>query len=99
MINFDFPPTPNDYVHRVGRYATTLFFFFLSLPQILLLSFHYLPHSTARGFESGTALTFVCPTDEGRLKEVEERLRGDSGKKLPQGRSRYKITVISITSL
>ena len=23
IINFDFPPTPNDYVHRVGRYVYT----------------------------------------------------------------------------
>ena len=59
-----------------------------------LLLFQYLPHSTARGFECGTALTFVCPTDKGRLREVEERLRGDSGKKLPQGRSKCKITLI-----
>ena len=56
----------------------------------------YLLHSTARGFECGTALTFVCLTDEGRLKEVEERLRGDSGEKLPWGRSRDRITVVGV---
>ena len=35
--------------------------------------------STARGFECGTALSLVCPTEEGRLKQVEERLSGEEG--------------------
>ena len=38
--------------------------------------------STARGFDCGTALTFVCPADEKKLSRVEERLRGDTGKEL-----------------
>jgi len=50
VVNFDLPPSPDAYVHRVGR--------------------------TARGFDYGTALTFVCPGEEDRLALVEERLRG-----------------------
>ena len=34
---------------------------------------------TARGFECGTALTFVCPTEEVLLHEVEERLSSEQG--------------------
>ena len=30
---------------------------------------------TARGFDCGTALTFVSPTEEERLVELEERLQ------------------------
>jgi len=37
------------------------------------------PCSTARGFDYGTALTFVCPGEEDRLALVEERLRGRGG--------------------
>lgn len=34
---------------------------------------------TARGFECGAALTLVCPSEEDRLRQVEERLSGEEG--------------------
>ncbi|CAH1783408.1 unnamed protein product [Owenia fusiformis] len=48
VINFDFPPNPNAYIHRVGR--------------------------TARGDNTGTALSFVSIKEMELLKEVENEL-------------------------
>ena len=35
---------------------------------------------TARGFDCGAALTFVCPREEDQLAELEERLKGGDGR-------------------
>ena len=48
------------------------------LPFHVLFCSHLSWPRTARGFECGTALTFVCPADEDRLSQVEERLRGEA---------------------
>ena len=56
------------------------YFFGDPLPEFFFLFIAW--YSTARGFECGAALTFVCPTDEDRLAQVEERLRGDGGEKI-----------------
>ena len=48
VINFDFPPTVDKYIHRVGR--------------------------TARGANTGTALSLVSSKEEEYLKQLEERL-------------------------
>lgn len=51
VINFDFPPTVDAYIHRVGR--------------------------TARGDNTGTALSFVAGNDHKLLKKVEEKLAAE----------------------
>ena len=48
VINFDFPPDPDSYIHRVGR--------------------------TARGVQSGTALSLIHSGEAGLLAAVEEHL-------------------------
>ncbi|KAK1800307.1 hypothetical protein P4O66_000348 [Electrophorus voltai] len=52
VINFDFPPSVESYIHRVGR--------------------------TARGDNSGTALTLVSISELPLLEEVENALTGDN---------------------
>jgi len=51
VINFDFPPTVDAYIHRVGR--------------------------TARGDNTGTALSFVAGNDHKLLKKAEEKLAAE----------------------
>lgn len=51
VINFDFPPTVDAYIHRVGR--------------------------TARGNNTGTALSFVAGNDLKLLKKAEEKLAAE----------------------
>ncbi|XP_029198920.1 probable ATP-dependent RNA helicase DDX56 [Acropora muricata] len=51
VINFDFPPTVDAYIHRVGR--------------------------TARGDNTGTALSFVAGKDHKLLKKAEEKLAAE----------------------
>lgn len=67
------------YIVIIIRENLTLFLW-RSFTRIFFLFIAW--YSTARGFECGAALTFVCPTDEDRLTEVEERLRGDAGEKI-----------------
>ena len=52
ILNFDFPTTPQMYVHRIGR--------------------------TARGFNAGTALTFVTSQNSSKLKVLEDHLNKTS---------------------
>ena len=46
VVNYDVPPDPEDYVHRIGR--------------------------TARAERTGTAITFVNPADNNKLRRIEE---------------------------
>ncbi|XP_046851331.1 probable ATP-dependent RNA helicase DDX56 isoform X2 [Xenia sp. Carnegie-2017] len=52
VVNFDFPKTVENYIHRVGR--------------------------TARGFNTGNALSLVTSSDEKVITAVEERLSPNS---------------------
>ena len=52
VLNFDFPKTVENYVHRVGR--------------------------TARGYNTGNALSLVTSTDDKTIAAVEERLSPNS---------------------
>ena len=54
VVNFDIPPTSEDYIHRVGR--------------------------TGRADAVGDAFTFVTPTEERDLKDIEYML----GRRLPR---------------
>lgn len=60
VINFDVPPDPEDYIHRIGR--------------------------TARAKASGTAITFISPTDQFRFSRIEKLIERDL-EKLPQPES------------
>jgi ATP-dependent RNA helicase RhlE len=57
VINFDVPPDPEDYIHRIGR--------------------------TARAKASGTAITFISPTDQFRFSKIENLIQKEI-EKLPQ---------------
>lgn len=54
VVNYDVPPDPEDYVHRIGR--------------------------TARAERTGTAITFVNPTDMRRFMSIEKLI----GKEIPK---------------
>ncbi len=60
VINFDVPPDPEDYIHRIGR--------------------------TARAKASGTAITFINPTDQFRFSRIEKLIEREL-EKLPQPES------------
>ena len=54
VLNFDFPTTADNYIHRIGR--------------------------TARGYNSGTALSFVANEDDSiYLQKVKNKLKSDVG--------------------
>ncbi len=82
VINFDFPPTPDSYVHRVGRYVYHHCSHEKNTVTCTETHDNIRPpptHRTARGVECGTALTFVCPIEEKLLNAVEIRLSTEKG--------------------
>lgn len=60
VINYDVPPDPEDYIHRIGR--------------------------TARAKASGTAITFICPSDQFRFSKIEALIEKEI-EKTPQPES------------
>ena len=70
VINFDFPPSSDAYIHRVGR--------------------------TARGMESGSSLTFVTPTEESLLEQVQQNLQKEAGGATELGIKPYKFKMSEI---
>ena len=67
VINFDCPPSADAYVHRVGRYSA-------AGTGGRALNRDVLSAGRLRGYEHGTALTFMTPDEQKLLSQLEERV-------------------------
>ena len=71
VVLFDFPTTSKAYIHCIGRYLTTLYIHIFGVSWVILICWCKLSClcRTARGEDTGTALSFVCNESEEKLLE------------------------------